>query len=347
MKKRVLIVDDSAFARQTLREILSGEKDIDVVGAAVNGVDAIEKVLKYKPDIILLDLEMPLMDGFGFMRWLMMEKPTPVVIVSSHSNRETVFRALQAGALDFIAKPTRKASASLRKIKDELLVKLRAIDHRALHKLQGKEEIKTPPKGQKFKPEGRYSIVAIGASTGGPQAIELILKGLPPLGIPIVIGQHMPAGFTRAFAERLDRLLPWKVKEAAHGEPLRVNTVYICPGGYHMSLNDTNGVVSINLKKGSKDDKYVPSIDQLMGSVGEVFKNKAIGVILTGMGSDGKKGAEKLSRAGGYIIAESEETAIVYGMPRAVVEAGFVKKTMPLFGISSELLMLICGKEET
>lgn len=343
MKKRVLIVDDSAFVRQTLKEVLSGQQDIEVVAVAVNGVDAIEKVLKYSPDVILLDLEMPLMDGFSFMRWLMMERPTPVIVVSSHSNRETVFRALQSGAIDFVAKPTRKASATLQRIKDELLLKLSGIDKKALNKLQVENKLESPPPLKQLRPDGRYSIVAIGASTGGPQAIEIILKGLPPLGLPILVSQHMPKGFTKAFAERLDRLLPWKVKEAEQDEPIRPNTVFICPGGFHMTVKKSNKNITIDLKKASGDDRYVPSVDLLMGSVGEVFKNRAIGVILTGMGNDGRKGMEVLFKAGGYTIAESEETAIVYGMPKAVVHAGLAK-SLPLFRISSELITLICGK---
>ncbi|RME67144.1 MAG: chemotaxis response regulator protein-glutamate methylesterase [Nitrospirae bacterium] len=345
MKKKVLIVDDSAFVRQTLKNLLTSHEDIEVVGTAVNGVDAIEKVLRFNPDVILLDLEMPLMDGFSFMRWLMMERPTPVIIVSSYSDRDTVFRALQAGAVDFIGKPTRKASAVIENIEKELLFKLKAIDSRVVEKLKDREETPTTATSESFiKPTGRYQVLAIGASTGGPQAIETILKGLPLLGIPVLITQHMPQPFTGAFAERLNRILLWDVREAKHGDHLRANTVYICPGGRHMAVENKGENTVIKLLKPSPEDKYVPSVDILMRSVGEVFKNRAIGVILTGMGKDGLKGMEVIKKAGGFTVAESEETAIVYGMPKAVIKAGLAE-AVPLFRISSVLAMAICGKE--
>lgn len=345
MKKKVLIVDDSAFVRQTLKKLLSSHKGIEVVGTAVHGVDAIEKVLRFNPDVILLDLEMPLMDGFSFMRWLMMEKPIPVIIVSSHSNKDTLFRALQAGAVDFIVKPTKRASATLENIERELVVKIKGIDQRSLEKLKDRKEPPSPVTTKEvLKTEGRYKVLAIGASTGGPQAIETILKGLPLLGIPVLISQHMPAHFTRAFAERLDRVLSWNVKEAEHGEPLRANTVYICPGGTHMAVQRMGDNICIHLIKPSPEDRYVPSVDIMMESVGEVFKNRAIGVILTGMGKDGQKGISNIKKAGGYTIAESEETAVVYGMPKVVINAGLAKG-VPLFRISSEIVMALHGKE--
>jgi two-component system chemotaxis response regulator CheB len=343
-KKRTLVVDDSAYSRQTIKDMLSKEPDIEVVGVAVNGVDAIDKTLRYKPDIIVLDIEMPVMDGFAFLRWLMMERPTPVIIVSSITDNKTLFKALNMGAIDFVSKPTKRASTKLRKIEDELIMKIRNIDSKSLQKLKDtiylSDEAGVDYRGIK---QISPSVIAIGASTGGPQAIEYILRNIGKIPVSILISQHMPAGYTKTFAERLNSVAPLKVKEAEDNEIIRPYTTYICPGGHHMEVINRGGSFRIALIKPSKNDKYVPSVDRLMSSVAKHFKNRSIGVILTGMGVDGREGIMKIFSQGGYTIAESDETAVVFGMPKEAINAGTIKKVLPLQKIPEELLKVLQG----
>ena len=342
-KTRVLIVDDSAFSRQTLRKLLNERDDIEVVAVAFDGTDAIVKTLKYKPDIITLDLVMPNMDGFSFLRWLSQQKPTPVIVVSSLGDDRTVFQALEMGAMDFVAKPSPRASLELQEIKEDLFKKIDSIKKASTTKLREnlRELITRAPFRETTFRRKNFDIVAIGASTGGPQAIQYILKSLPDaFDLPILITQHMPPGFTRAFAERLNNLTRFSVKEAENAEELRPSTVYICPGQRHLTVRRLRGNIIIQLLKPTKKDRYVPSVDRMFESVAEIYKNRSIGVILTGMGNDGLQGCKKIHDSGGYIIAESEDSAVVYGMPREVIEAGLADASVKLKEIPEKLLNL-------
>ncbi len=342
-KTKILVVDDSAFSRQTLRKMLDERKDVEVVAVAFDGLDAIVKTLKYQPDIITLDLIMPNMDGFSFLRWLSSHKPIPVIVVSALGDDKTVFNALELGAMDFIVKPTRRASEKLEKIKEDLYKKIDSIDTASTTKLQKNiKHLKViRPVREVRKKTRKFDVLAIGSSTGGPQALQYILKSLPAdLNIPVLITQHMPPGFTRAFAERLNNLVALTVKEAEDGEPLLPSHVYISPGGKHLTIKSTEGKIIIKLLSSSNNDKYTPSVDRLFKSVAEIYKNRAIGVILTGMGNDGLQGAKRLSDTGGYIIAESEESAVVYGMPREVINAGVAKEVVKLKDIPSRIINL-------
>ncbi|NOX21321.1 MAG: chemotaxis response regulator protein-glutamate methylesterase [Nitrospirae bacterium] len=342
-KTRVLIVDDSAFSRQTLRKLLSERDDVEVVAVAFDGADAIVKTLKYKPDIITLDLIMPNFDGFSFLRWLSAQKPTPVIVVSSLSDDRTVFQALEMGAMDFVAKPTTRASIKLQEIKDDLFKKIDSIKKASTVKLRKNLydlSAQIPVKKIVFRRKN-FDVLAIGASTGGPQAIQYILKSLPEtFDIPVLITQHMPPGFTRAFAERINNITPFTVKEAEDGERLNPATVYICPGQKHLTVKRVGGNINIQLLKPTHDDRYVPSVDRMFESVAQIYKNRAIGVILTGMGNDGLQGCKKMHESGGYIIAESEESAVVYGMPREVIEAGLANVSVKLKDIPDKILSL-------
>ncbi|VAX33453.1 Chemotaxis response regulator protein-glutamate methylesterase CheB [hydrothermal vent metagenome] len=345
-KIKVLVVDDSAFSRQTIKNMLLKAPAVDVVGIAVDGIDAIEKTLRYRPDLITLDLEMPEMDGFSFLRWLMRERPAPVIMVSSYSDSKTVFKALELGAVDFIAKPTRRASFELQNIENDLLKKVRNIDASSLSKLS--RNLQSLPAKRPFKKVPAFSgkipdrIVAIGASTGGPQALQLILTGMPGnFPAPIVISQHMPGGFTASFAERLDRLSAIRVKEAENDEPLEPGKALICPGGYHLMLKAGSERIYTRLKNAEGNDKYVPSINLMMQSVAEIFKDMTLGVVLTGMGNDGTMGMVEIFRRGGYTITESEETAVVFGMPHEVIKAGAAGKVLPLRDVPSELIKIV------
>lgn len=345
---RVLVVDDSAYNRQTIKAMLQEDESIEVVGVASDGVDAISKTLRLKPDLITLDFEMPEMDGFSFLRWLMHERPTPVIMISSYSHKNMAIKALELGALDFIAKPTRRASDELKTISRDLRTKVHAVMGTNMQivarNLSMLAEDKDEPAPETFV--SLYDIVSIGSSTGGPAALQIILTHLPSdLPVPVLISQHMPKGFTASLAGRLDRLCSLPVVEASDGDVLESSKVYICPGGYHMTLKRMRGGrFKLSLLDGSAEDKYIPSVDKMMHSAVDAFGSRVFGIILTGMGNDGAEGMVRVSSKGGYTVAESEETAIVYGMPKEVVNAGAATKVLPLDKIASEIRGVLLGE---
>ena len=346
---RVLVVDDSPYNRQTIIKMLQHTASIKVVGIASDGKEAISKVIKLRPDVLTLDLEMPTMDGFTFLRWIMKEAPVPIIIVSARSDDRSVFKALELGAVDFIVKPTAKASPELMRIRDELIAKVSAVAHLEMAKMKANLELLTDTTDRKMEDvaEGlikieqpkRVELIAIGASTGGPPAIQAILLRLPSnLPAGVIISQHMPEGFTKHFAERLDKISPLPVKEAEDGEVLESGRVLIAPGGYHMTLEQKVKEVRTALKRRNLSDKYVPSVDIMMQSAAEVYGRKVLGVILTGMGKDGKDGMKTIKAHRGQTIVESEETSVVFGMPQEVIEAGVADKILPLKEIPEEII---------
>lgn len=344
-KIKVLVVDDSAFSRQTIKKMLEMDPNIEVAGIAADGVDAMSKTLRLKPDLITLDFEMPGMDGFSFLRWLMKERPTPVIMVSSFSDTKTVFKALALGAVDFIAKPTKRASSELHSIEKDLLNKVKGIKSLRMDKLSKNLQLldvnEADPKLE--VPSGSdINVVAIGSSTGGPAALQIILTRLPnDFQACILVSQHMPKGFTGPLAERLDRLAEVRIKEAENGDTVEPGKVLICPGGAHMVLKKKGQKCSVQLKESAPQDKYVPSVDAMMISIAEYYKNRAMGVVITGMGNDGKKGILEIKSKGGYTIAESEETAVVFGMPGEAISTGAVDKVLPLYDIPGELVKIV------
>ncbi len=342
---KVLVVDDSAFSRQTIKKMIETDRSIEVIGIASDGIDAMAKTLRLRPDLITLDFEMPEMDGFSFLRWLMKERPTPVIMVSSYSDTKTVFKALELGAVDFIAKPSQRASSELRGIEKDLLSKVRGIKSLRMDKLSKNLQLLNVDAGVAAGGEpsaGDIDLVAIGASTGGPSALQIILTRLPhDFSAPVLISQHMPKGFTGPLAERLDKLSEIRIKEAENGDILEPGKVFICPGGAHMILRDKGQKCYILLKEATYEDKYVPSVDIMMTSAAEHYGSKTMGVILTGMGNDGKKGMLEIKSKGGYTIAESEETAVVFGMPGEVINTGAVDKVLPLPDVPGELIKIV------
>lgn len=343
-KIKVLVVDDSAYSRQTIKKILEKDDAIEVVSVAVNGIDAMAKTLKLKPDLITLDFEMPEMDGFTFLRWLMKERPTPVIMVSSYSDNKTVFKALELGAVDFIVKPVKSASVELNKIEKDLLAKVRGVTSLRMEKLSKNLQLLQQESEQESEKtndifETDVDIVAIGSSTGGPAALQIVLTRLPKdFPSAIVVSQHMPKGFTGPLSERLNRLSEVKIKEAEDNDIIERGRVFICPGGMHMTINEKNKKHYIVLMDANEDDRYTPSVDIMMSSVAENYGRKAAGVILTGMGSDGKRGILEIKSKGGYTIAESEETAVVFGMPNEAINTGFVDDILPIHEISLKLV---------
>ncbi len=352
---RVMIVDDSAFYRQAIASMLKSSEYAEVVGSVTDGSEAIKALPLLKPDVITLDLSMPKMDGFTFLRWLMVNQPMPVLVISAHSESTNVFRALEMGAVDFLAKTTEKASADFLKIQEELVNKIKTIAMvtaeklRDLRRMAAKADMATPSlerhlESKERRAKARFDVVVIGASTGGPPAVQTILSRLPEnFSVPIVIAQHMPAGFTRYFAERLDYVTQIEVKEAQSGDVLEAGRVLICPGGHHLYLKMVEKKMLIHTEPRQESDKYVPSVDALMISAVDVFKSKVLGVLLTGMGNDGKLGMKKIKERGGITIAESEETAVVFGMPKEAILAGIVDKILPLSEISDEVIRQCLG----
>ena len=335
---KALVVDDSAFSRQTIKNMLEN-CGVEVLGIATNGIDAIAKTLRLKPDLITLDLEMPEMDGFSFLRWIMIQKPTPVIVVSAQSDSKTVFEALELGAADFIGKPSKKASEELKNIEKSLVEKVNAIRGLNMDVLSRNLRLLTPaPEPVIEISQGPMDIAAIGSSTGGPAALQIILTKLPEtFQAAIVVSQHMPKGFTGPLAERLDKLAMIGISEARDGDEIERGRAYICPGGCHMTLKKRGPSVRISLRQAPPEDRYVPSVDVMMKSVAEIYGERAMGVLLTGMGNDGKEGMLEIKSRGGYTIAESQETAVVFGMPREAIKAGAADKVLPLTEVGKEM----------
>jgi two-component system chemotaxis response regulator CheB len=345
-KAKALVIDDSAYNRMLISKMLESDTGIEVVGAASDGVDGIAKTLRLQPDVITLDLEMPNMDGFTFLRWLMKERPTPVLILSSRSDSRSVFRAMELGAVDFLAKPEARISKSLEGIRDELVSKVQAILNLEMSKvtsrtnlLAEKKAAPTAPREDETVPElSPIEVVAIASSTGGPPAIQAILTSLPAdFGANIVIAQHMPPGFTRSFAERLNKLSPLMVSEAAAGDRLQPGTALIAPGGSHLVVKRNRQGLVVELIPRSPSDKYVPSADKMMISVAEACGQAALGVVLTGMGRDGVEGALAIKKRRGQCLAESEESAVIFGMPQEAIRAGAADKVLPLDKMAQEI----------
>jgi len=345
---KVLVVDDSAYNRMKITDMLESSPMVKVVGVALDGEDAIKKAINLKPDIITLDLEMPRMDGFTFLRIMASNFPTPTIVVSSRNDSQNVFKALELGAVDFIEKPTHQASSELLKIRDELLYKVGMAAQVSINRIKTLPvpAVATPPAKLVVPavPETEFSLVAIGASTGGPSALQTVLSMLPP-DIPsaVVISQHMPPGFTKTFAGRLNKFSPFEVKEAENGDIVRPGRVLISPGGFNMTFIKNGASVAARLLPGEDMDRYVPSINRMFVSASELFGSRAVAVVMTGMGNDGKEGVVKIKSAGGKIIAQSEDTSVIFGMPREAIATGVVDLVLPLQGIAEGIVQ--CAKQ--
>jgi two-component system chemotaxis response regulator CheB len=344
---RVLVVDDSAFNRRSISEILSSDPEVEVVGKAADGDEALRLVSMLKPDAITLDLEMPRMDGFTFLRILMSVNATPVIIVSSYSQKENVFKALELGALDFVAKPDRFADSEMHRIRGELLQKIRVAKNMrpgvlAMRKVAEMAAPKPAPATPTAYVEPRY-VIAIASSTGGPSALMEAFSKIPERPrASVIIAQHMPDKFTRTFAERLDRRSPMRVTEAQEGDIVTAGRAFVCPGKRCVELERTRaGELRLRVVMPEPADRYSPSADRLFFSCARIAGSKSVGVVLTGMGDDGVQGARAIVQVGGTVVAESAATAVVYGMPGAAVRAGVVSRSMAIQEIA-EWLAAVC-----
>jgi len=347
----VVVIDDSAFSRRTITKMLEGIEDIEVVGFATNGEDGIQKVMALKPDLVTLDLEMPKMDGFTLLRILTTRFSIPVIVISALSGADKVFKALELGALDFVAKPSSAASTDLLLIREDLQQKvLQIVTHkpkdirRFSQPLPVEAPVSAPPQ-QAVRPaagtrQTAIELVAIGASTGGPPALQNIFSSFErKFPFAVVVSQHMPAGFTRAFADRLDRTSPFDIKEAEDGDAVIPGRILIAPGGRNMIMEACAGQVTARIVPPTSADRFIPSVDKMLESCAGIYGKRMIAVILTGMGNDGCQGVRSVHGQGGYVIAESDETAVVYGMPREAVATGLVGRVVPLHRVAREILV--------
>ncbi len=350
-KIKVLVVDDSAFMRKSISIMLESDPDIQVIGTARDGIEAIEQTKKLKPDIITLDVEMPRMDGLTALEKIMKECPTPVLMLSSLTTEgaETTVKALELGAVDFIAKELSFVSVNIVNIKDNLLKKVKEIVKHRKHKerllkLQGlsleQEKKYTPPTplktGQLVK--GQYKAVALGISTGGPMSLQQVIPKLKAdLNAPVFIVQHMPPKFTKSLADRLNSLSQLEVKEAENGEVVKNNVVYIAPGGYHMIFRKSGSNVTIEISNEPANTLHKPSVDVMVSSAVKVYGKNLLGVIMTGMGKMDYEGIKELKEVGGNAIAQDEMSCVVYGMPKAIVDADLADIVAPLDKIAEHI----------
>ena len=354
---KVLLVDDSLFMRNSLKKILD-VPSIQIIDTAVNGKEAIEKNLALNPDLILLDIEMPVMNGLDALKQIMASNPVPVLMFSTltQDGAEETIQSLSLGALDFV--PKQSSYFDVSQAKDELIKKIVALGSNKFLKANLKakfanktpKQVEPPQKQEQFKlqiaapnyqtakkrPKATdIKIVCIGISTGGPVALQEVIPHIPPdFPVPILIVQHMPPLFTESLANRLDQNSYIHVCEAKDGENLKSGIVYIAKGGVQMKVTSRNTIV---LSNDHPDELFKPSVNVLMNSVVDVYHDKAVGVIMTGMGSDGRDGLQKLADAGGYVIAQQPETCVVAGMPNSVIEAKIAHEIQPLKNIAGTL----------
>ncbi len=334
---RVLVIDDSAFSRRTITRMLETSPLVRVVGDAGDGEEALRKVFELEPDLVTLDLEMPRMDGFTFLRLVMSKRPTAVMVISGRSGDGDVFKALELGAVDFIAKPTQRPSRELESIQQEVIRKVHAIRQLRIDKVKQRVEAPPPP-GPRTCGQVADRVIAIGSSTGGPAALMQIFGSFTdPLPCPVFVAQHMPRGFTRGFAERIDRLTCFSAKEAEDGDEPQRGQILVAPGGRHLEIESRQGRRVARVAGRVASDKYAPSVDRLFVSAAKQYGDALTAVVLTGMGDDGRLGVLAVKHAGGTVFAESEETAAIFGMPQQAIRTGAVDRILPLGAIGSAL----------
>jgi len=347
---RVLIVDDSALMRQLLTEILDSAPDIEVVGSAQDPYVARERIKELDPDVLTLDVEMPRMDGLTFLRNLMRLRPMPVVMVSSLTERgaEVTLHALELGAVDFVRKPDGPIAAGLREYAEELIEKIRMAATIKVRPLQVAPAMTTESQPARAISSFRTTdrVLAIGASTGGTEAIKEVLIRLPPDTPGVVIAQHIPSGFSAAFAERMNRQTGLVVKEAADGDRVMLGHAYIAPGDYHLQLARDGARYVCRLDRGEPVNRHRPSVDVLFRSVVRAAGANAAAALLTGMGADGAQGLKELHDFGVHTIAQDEATSVVWGMPGEAVKRGGAVEVLPLKDIAAALLKGLPAKRK-
>ena len=340
---RVLVVDDSALMRKIIPQILARDPDIEVVGTAMDGAFGLKKIEDLRPDVVTLDLEMPRMDGIETLRQIMRTYRLPVIIVSALTTEgaTATFKALALGALDFVAKPRDAASAHMNEIAEDLIAKIKVASKTRMRNVKSPSILERPKPGKAAQRPRRdpSRIVAIGVSTGGPNALQYLLSQLPgDFPASILVVQHMPEGFTEMFARRLNECCAIDVKEAQSGDLLLAGRALICPGDRHMKVRRMPLADTVVLSDEARVNGHRPSVDVLFRSVGTEFGGRAVGVLMTGMGDDGAEGMGAIKQAGGLTIAQTEESCVVFGMPKAAIERGYAMRIVPLEMLSMALV---------
>lgn len=341
---KVLVVDDSALIRRILTDILNTDKDISVVGTAKNGKEALEKIETLRPDLVTLDIEMPIMDGMTALKHIVSRFKLPVIMIStlSQEGAEMTLKALDEGAVDFLAKPTNVFRLDQREVKEEIIGKVKSASKLkpSINKKTKNTKLRTRSKLEKVqKSENFKTILAIGTSTGGPRALQTLMSSIPGnINASIVIVQHMPAKFTKSLADRLDSISEINIKEAEDGDVLKKGCGYIAPGDYHMEIEDLNGRLTVSLNQRPKIMGLRPTVDVLMESIALISTHDKLGLVLTGMGSDGAKGVLAMKKNGAYTIAQDQDSSTVYGMPRAAFETGAIDDVLALDLIAEKLI---------
>ena len=355
-KVRVLVVDDSAFNRRTIVKMLESLPNVEVVGYACDGEEGLRKVIDLSPDLITLDLEMPRMDGFTLLRIVMQKQPTPIIVVSSRSDDENVFKALELGAVEFVPKPSSKVSPILMDIREELLAKVREVTSANLKNVMarantmGLKQDKPPKRSARLTAftgavRRDFRMVVIGSSTGGPPALQSIFSAIQDeIPVAFAVAQHMPPDFTRAFAERLNRFSSLKIREAENGDIVRPGEVLIAPGGKNLEFFPKGADIIAKVSEPKGHQRYLPSVDTMFSSAATVFGSRLLGVVLTGMGNDGAMGVHAIKQEGGSAFAEAEESCVVFGMPREAIATGLVDQVIALPLLCKEILRY-CGCE--
>ncbi len=334
---RALVVDDSGFFRRRLSEILAADAAIEVVGTAADGAEAVRMTAELKPDVITMDVEMPVMDGITAVRRIMATRPTPILMFSSltHEGAKATLDALDAGALDFLPKHFEEIATNREEACRELCARVRALA-RGARQLPAPAPAPKPALRAAPAHAAHYRLVVIGTSTGGPAALQQVLTRLPAdFPLPLLLIQHMPGTFTKAFAERLDHLCAIGVREAADGDVLTPGTALLAPGGQQMVVERANGRAVVRIQASPPGQHYKPSVDTTFASAAKAFPGAVLAVVLTGMGADGREGTRLLKTGGSTVWAQDEASCVVYGMPAAVVEAGLADRVLPLAEIGA------------
>lgn len=344
-KIKVIVTDDSALMRKLISDMLNSDNNIEVIKTAYNGKDLINKMQIEKPDVITIDIEMPFMGGIETLREMKkMDNSVPIIVISSLSQKNTTLtmECLYHGAFDFIAKPSNGASSVIMDIKNELIEKVKMAASKSLNLCEQKHPIVVSKEENKMvNSNTKIHAVVIGASTGGPKALyKVITKFTANMGVPIFVVQHMPVGFTKAFAERLNDNSSIRVKEAEDNENYVDNVVYIAPGGYHMEV-ESNGKISLNTQPPIWGVR--PAVDKLFISASKVFGSHLVSAVLTGMGRDGANGTKVIKDNGGITLSESESTCVIYGMPKAAYETGKVDIVAPIDNVANEIIRITTG----